>query len=271
MKSIFILQKQNAGRRIVSGICMFLFTGILHADTTLIDGKPVQEQLALASRGIHPDNGVWKGRLTYRGSWERRASWDVTFYVTESKRMMVLHSLSRGVEARALFLADGQEIFTRNVTTGKLTRRDGMDRFERILSTPFQWMDFAGVSLEAVYKPIAAVKWLEGNKKLWRIHTEPLLKSRDRTVVLVLDPELQYRPIRLDFFRNDEILYRTLLFSYEGEVLAFGSGRPQKRLTPSTMEALDLENHESARMEWYSVDVRYPLPESLFDKYIDSR
>lgn len=259
-------------------------------DAAALSAMPIQEMVSRADSVLRLPAGLLTGSLSFVLKDGRSAQWDFTLHRREregeAEMVYQFSSRRRGLEAKLLFRGDGEEIWFWDARRNALSRRRDFEKYDRLFGTGFSYIDLSGYPLQDNYSGREARRFRpaadselnalrEAGRppaapapaiaELLRITVSPIFESRYRRMVIICDPVAQFRPLRADYFDLDDVLFKTMHFHYDAQVLNKATERSEAPLMPGMTEALDLDNGSISRLEFYTIDSRVSPADALFD------
>lgn len=259
---------------------------------------PVQEMVARADSQMSAPPGLYTGALSVILKDGRSSQWDFTLYrrFRDGVAQMAYQfsSRRRGLEAKLLFLENGEEIWLWDARRNLLSRKRDFEKYDSLLGTSFAYVDISGYPLQDNYAGREAARFQPaaeselraliesadrarerlgqaveprpaGELILTRLTVSPIFESRYRRLVIIADGVRNYRALRSDYFNLDNILFKTIHFHYDSPILNRATGRGELMDMPCMQEALDLDHGSISRLEIYTVDPRVSPADAIFD------
>ncbi len=255
-----------------------------------LSAMPVQEMVSRADSVLRLPAGLLTGSLSFVLKDGRSAQWDFTLHRREregeAEMVYQFSSRRRGLEAKLLFRGDGEEIWFWDARRNSLSRRRDFEKYERLFGTGFSYIDLSGYPLQDNYsgreartfRPAAdselnalreagrpPASAASRPTELLRIVVSPIFESRYRRMIVICDPAVEFRPLRADYFDLDDVLFKTMHYHYDAQVLNKATERSEAPIMPGMTEALDLDNGSISRLEFYTIDSRVSPADALFD------
>lgn len=234
---------------------------------------PVQEMIARVDHVLRIPEGKLGGRLSIITRAGKTAAWDFTLHrkTIETEgfgRTAALYQFSsprRGLEAKILFLEDGEIIWLWDARRRLLYRKRDRERYERILGSGFTYQDLSGVNYQASYTGRGAVLYRQRDGSIFtRLDLAPINPGAYTRLLLLADHKNNFQPLRIDFHGRDRILFKTLFFKY-GSILDSISGKKENPKLPVRLEVLDLKSGNISRLEYFSLDRKASPDVAFFD------
>lgn len=253
---------------------------------------PVQVQIERADRALRRPDGLWLGRLSVaagRRAWNagQRRAYDLRLFQKGDRRRLEFSSNRRGLEARILYRDNGATVWFWDQPRRRLaSKRDG-ERFRPVLQSGFFFEDLASQPLEIMYQGERRVEPYrpaqpnpqalpgtapDNNRAFLRFTLRPARASGALDpqsygrLVLIVDPNAGYRPLRRDLFNADRVLTRSLQYHYDSQVLVRSTGIAASPAgVPTRLEMLDLVGGGFSVIEFHEFDDVGELPDSLFE------
>ncbi|MBX7056930.1 MAG: hypothetical protein K1X75_02610 [Leptospirales bacterium] len=278
------------------------------ADTLFVESEPappsgggalpVQEMVARADSSLSAAPGLYSGALSLVLKDGRSAQWDFVLYrrLQDGIAEMSYHfsSRRRGLEAKILYLENGEEVWLWDARRRLLARKRDFEKYESVLGSGFAYVDLSGYPLQDNYSGRDAVAFRPANPSelrqqieaadrarqqaglnepprapgelsLSRLTITPIFESRYRRLVLIVDPARNFRPLRTDYFNLDNILFKTIQYYYDSSILNRATARAELTEMPCMLESLDLDQGAISRLEFYTFDSRVSPADALFD------
>ncbi|MCB1171822.1 MAG: outer membrane lipoprotein-sorting protein [Leptospiraceae bacterium] len=226
---------------------------------------PVQALVARLDEKLSYVDGVYSGKLTIIDENGRPTIHDFQMHVKQGKRFLEFTSPARGVTMRVLYLRQGEEIWVWDARRRDLLQLRGADQFKALLNSGFSFRDLAGSSLEANYHPANPARELEieGGEPAINFSIVPMLPSSYGKISVMQDRQ-SFRPLRLDVYNRERILFKTLEISYGIPVLHTGLKKDIVPSWPVRMESLDLESGSISRLEIFTFDDTLEVSDAIF-------
>lgn len=220
--------------------------------------RPAQEWMADLDKVLAVPDGLVTGRLTVGGK-DRSMVWDFSLYRKNTDQMFFFQSQRRGLELKLLYKRSGEVCWLWDRLRSTMFRKRDLEKFESVLGSGFTYQDLSGSSFESLYDPAALD--VRGNSVVLRM--KPMFVSGYSEVRAQMDPEKK-RPVRMDFHGRENILLKTIKYTYD---LPVYDPRERKKIAmtgPVVMDALDLETGRISRMEFFTLDRKVSPDDSLF-------
>ncbi|MCB1321641.1 MAG: outer membrane lipoprotein-sorting protein [Leptospiraceae bacterium] len=241
---------------------------------------PGQVSVALLDEHLAFPEGEFRGRLTHalrasepdgpfteeaRSPTDVRAAvWDIVLYVRGTNRLYEFHNRANGLVARYLVLTEGRQLWYADVLRNRLRRVEGVAETESLLGTAFSFYDLAGFGLEGDSNGARAEPYVVGQRNYAKLNMEMLRPAGYARIVALTDPAVNQRPLRLDYYNTDRILYKTLAFAYNREIAV----TPESAGTlavPVRLEMVDLTAAAVSRLAWYEYHADLIPEAAVFD------
>lgn len=234
---------------------------------------PVQEMIARVDQVLRIPEGKLSGRLSVITRSGKTAAWDFTLHrkVIETEgfgRAAALYQFSsprRGLEAKVLFLEDGEIIWLWDARRRLLYRKRDRERYESVLGSGFTYQDLSGVNYQASYTGRGAVLYRQRDGGIYtRLELAPINPGSYTRLLLLADHKNNFQPLRIDFHSRDRILFKTMFFRY-GNILDSASGKNEQLELPVRLEVLDLNSGNISRLEYFTLDRKASPDIAFFD------
>ncbi|MBI39170.1 MAG: hypothetical protein CMF59_06195 [Leptospiraceae bacterium] len=249
-------------------LSFFLLASLLYAEAqneANWKDRPVQALVAALDSSLSYPAGMYSGKITIIDEKGRPNMQDFQMHVSDKGRFLELTSPARGVTLRALYLRQGEEIWVWDARRRDLLQLRGADQYQAILRSGLSFRDLSGASLEANFHPADVAKEvkIEGGETAINYSLIPMLPSSYGRISVIQDPA-NLRPMRLDVYDQNTVLFKTIEISYDIPVLHLGKKKDVVPAWPVRWEALDLETGTITRMEIYTFDDTLEISDSLF-------
>ncbi|HBS04673.1 MAG TPA: hypothetical protein DEA96_06905 [Leptospiraceae bacterium] len=227
--------------------------------------RPVQALVAALDSSLNYPVGMYSGKITIIDEKGRPNMQDFQMHVSEKGRFLEFTSPARGVTLRVLYLRQGEEIWVWDARRRDLLQLRGADQYKAIMRSGLSFRDLSGASLEANYHPANVAKEvkIEGGESAINYSLIPMLPSSYGRISVIQDPG-NLRPMRLDVYDQNTVLFKTMEISYDIPVLHLGKKKDVVPSWPVRWEALDLETGTITRLEIYTFDDTLEISDSLF-------
>lgn len=226
---------------------------------------PVQALVARLDKGMSFSDGVYSGKLTIIDENGRPDIQDFQMHVKQDRRFLEFTSPRVGVTLRVLYLRQGEEIWVWDARRRDLLQLRGADQFKPIFQSGFSYRDLSGASLEANYHPSTRARELdlEGDDSAINYSLVPMLPSSYGRISVLQNPD-SLRPLRLDVYDRNTILFKTIEISYDVPVLHLGKKKDIVPSWPVRLESLDLESGSISRLEIFTFDDTLQISDAIF-------
>lgn len=235
-----------------------VFHSLLFSQTTG-DGDPAR----ILDRSLSMEDGFWTGTLSITNRWGGVESSEIQMYQKKGDRLIRLLKKGKGTTHYVLIKKGGREIYMRDVQVERRYDRDSSLLDLEMPGSTIPISFFIGPSIQSWMKPEGERG--EGEYKVLRY--APLIDTRMDYLDVFFTPVESggWKTIRLDYYRDDRILYRTIEFPVGVPVISRKTALPINLEIFSVVECIHLDTGRSSRLEWTSFDERIIPPDSFFE------
>lgn len=193
-------------------------------------------------RHIYPDGRSFS--LQLRGS------------IGVENSLFLFSSRNRGEQLKVLYKLGGEDIWVYDLLELKLFNKMGIDRFDRILSTNFFFIDLSNAELQASYTANldgeASVKGIDAHK----LTLKPIFSGgRYGSLVVYVDKE-DLIPLRIDYYDNDDVIFKFMTISKTGE--------KDGRIFPVRYDMLDIRRGTISILTFNTIDEGVEFDPKIF-------
>ncbi len=250
-------------------VCLLWGTSCLLAQTGV--DRPKKEQLSayeimeLVYDQLKYLEGVNKLQLTITNRKGQAVAYKAILYVKGEASLINYDSISRGRILKVLHNDLGANIYAYSVHEKRLFHKRALDRFEPVLDSGFYYIDLANSPFLDYYTPkISGSEKREAGKDWLRVENIPLDRGNYSKLVVLVDPNDDYRLKRIDYYDTAGVLMKSL----EVQVNKFSIKEPDGRLIVvdriTRWDMMDMSRGTVSTIEFFSNDKTARLDPSLF-------
>lgn len=244
-------------------ICPGVYLVAQTETTPIAETIPIQEMIGRIDEALRANDGLYTGRLSRISKDGDSANWDFMLYKKSSSSLFLFSSKRRGLEVKLLYRDEGDEVWLWDALRAQLYRKRDFEKYEGLFQSGFSYVDLSGYSYQANYNG-NDVDQKTGNPMI-KLTLNPILEGAYTKVILLANSQESYRPRRMDFFDKEKLLFKTMNFYYDGQILFTRSGKTQEIKNPSRLEILDIKTGSISRLEFFTFDDSISPSDALFD------
>ncbi len=200
-------------------LCALLFASVLCRVQPLAAQEErkielsAQEILARVDRVLDYPNGVVRGKMVHILPTGQSHKVDFVAYVQDDNSLFTFSTGDRGDQLRVLFNFRGEDIWVYNILSTKLFHKMGIDKYEPIIFTNYNYVDFSRANLQSNYTARiigdANVKGVES----YRLKLDPVFRGSSYGMLTLYVAKNTYVPLRIDYHDIDKVIFKTLSIS----------------------------------------------------------
>ncbi len=208
--------------------------------------------------------GHYTGTFWIMNQWGQKESFVFHLFLRDKDRFWRILSERKGNQIRILTKGASLEIHADDLRISEKFFMKSEDRFRRVMGSGFQFWDLGGFPLSELFRESGQKGAVLSGKQVTSTELVPRLPGITEAAVLFSDPEKNNRPLRIDYYRKNRVLYRTVSFHYSDSLKTYeGSGLEGKQF-PLRTEVTDLDASEVSGIETEMYDSSRP-PAPLFN------
>ncbi len=192
-----------------------------------------QEILARADRVLDYPNGIVRGKMVHILPTGQSHKVDFVAYVQGDDSLFTFSTGDRGEQLKVLFNFRGEDIWVYNMLSTRLFHKMGIDKYESIIFTNYNYVDFSRANLQSNYTARiignANVKGVDS----YRLRLDPVFRGSSYGMLTLYVAKNTYVPLRIDYHDIDKVIFKTLSISETIE--------KDNRIIPIRCDMLDIK------------------------------
>lgn len=211
-----------------------------------------------------PD-GYWTGVLQNSDRWGGTEQYELQLFRKAGNTLVRFVKSGKGTIYYILYRNRGEEIYIQDVRLSSRFQRNAENLLDEIPGTTFFFFEFSGSAPDQFLLPVSEKKTEGGGRE---VRSRPLTTGKVTSLEVLDQVEKKASNIfslrRVDFYRENRILFRRELFEYR-EILFLIKSASLPAGFATVRECMDLDTGRSSRIEWQSYDARIQPSDLFFD------
>ncbi|MDY6935488.1 MAG: outer membrane lipoprotein-sorting protein [Spirochaetota bacterium] len=200
--------------------------------------------------------GIIKGSMQHITPDGRSRSVNLKGFISEDDYLFTFTSKKRGEEQRILYNLRGEDIWVYHVFAIKLFNKRDIDRFNRILSTNYYYIDLSNADLQSNYNAEIIGDSIIKGYECYELKLYPIFKKGEYGLLTLYVEKSDYIPLRIDYHDTDTVIFKTLSIS---RVIT-----EKNRIIPIRYDMLDILKGTLTILEFNSFDEDIDLDRNIF-------
>ncbi len=197
-----------------------LFLIILTANTVIYEPAFSQKKdtveitaqgiLARVDRIMQYPEGEIQGRLKHITPDGK--SFDIEFKgdIARNDFLFFYSSSSRGESFKVLYNMGGEDIWVYNIHSIKLSHKMGIDKYDRLMSTNYSFIDLSNADFQSNYNARITGKTLIKGVECYKLTLDPIFDGSEYGVLFMYVSVDKYIPLRIDYHDRDKVIFKFL-------------------------------------------------------------
>gem|GEM_PF-1627206 len=224
------------------------------------------ELMEIVSKNLEYPFGLTKIQFTITSKLGNVTSYKVSLYHKERNSLLTFDSISKGRLIKILINDNGQNVYMYDQMTKMLYHKRSMDKFEKILFSGFSFHDIANLPFLNNYTPRIAGYDQIGEKRLLKVENIPLDRGSYSRLDVFVDPEKNYRVVRIDYYDKNGTLWKNMNVIYKDLPVKTQDGEEISKDHAAQLEMADLAAGTITYFEMLLNDKNIRIDNSLFDR-----
>lgn len=180
-----------------------------------IEGRAVEAKEILKRVDIVIDypKGILKGKIIHSYLDGKSFFIDIVGYISDSEYLFMLSSRTRGDLMRILYTHKGEDIWVYDINERKLSQNIGVNKFNTILKTNFNFADLSNADLQSNFSVISMKSITIENDEVYKLKLEPIFKGGNYGMLTLYVRKRDFVPLRIDYFNNEKIFFKSMSFT----------------------------------------------------------
>ncbi len=215
-------------------ILSFVFLPVfLYSQTDEIE-ITAQSILARVDNIMKYPEGEMRGRMKHISPDGKSYTIDFIGSIARTDFLFTFSNKSRGEEIKVLYKMSGEDVWVYNNHALKLFHKMGIDKFDSLLATNFNLVDFSNSDFQSNYNArITGENFIKG-VECYKLDLVPVFQGSEYGLVTLYASKNNYLPMRIDFHDRDKVVFKFLSLSKTME--------KGDRLMPIRYDMLNIRN-----------------------------
>lgn len=215
-------------------ILSFVFLPVfLYSQTDEIE-ITAQSILARVDNIMKYPEGEMRGRMKHISPDGKSYTIDFVGSIARTDFLFTFSNKSRGEEIKVLYKMSGEDVWVYNNHALKLFHKMGIDKFDSLLATNFNLVDFSNSDFQSNYNArITGENFIKG-VECYKLDLVPVFQGSEYGLVTLYASKNNYLPMRIDFHDRDKVVFKFLSLSKTME--------KGDRLMPIRYDMLNIRN-----------------------------
>jgi len=169
-----------------------------------------QSILARVDRIMQYPEGEIQGRMKH--IFPDGKSFDIDFkgLIAKNDFLFLFSSGSRGDSLKVLYNMGGEDIWVYNVHSVKMFHKMGIDKYDRLLSTNFSYIDISNSDFQSNYNARISGKTLIKGIECYKLILDPIYDGSEYGTITVYASVDKYIPLRIEYHDRDKVIFKFL-------------------------------------------------------------
>ncbi len=239
----------------------FIITALLHygpadaQDQRMLEVN-AQAILAHVDRLLEYPPGELRGNLNYRNSSGETLLVQLRGCISKGNYLFTLSNRKRGDIEKVLYNRFGEEIWVYRINSLKLYSIAGINRFDPVVSTGFNYIDLSHADLQNSFNASITGTGKIRNREVYTLLLKPVYQYGNYSKLVLSVAAKTFHPLKIDYFDEDGARYKTMNIS---KVKKIGS-----KLFPTRYEIINSRLRTITVLSFHSSDSGYSFKKSLF-------
>lgn len=169
--------------------------------------------LARVDRIMQYPEGELQGRMKHISPDGKSYDIDFKGNIARNDFLFFFSSGSRGESLKVLYNMGGEDIWVYNIHSVKLFHKMGIDKYDRVMSTNFSFIDLSNSDYQSNYNSRITGKTLIKGVECYKLLLDPIYDGSEYGAVTMYVTVDQYVPLRIDYHDRDKVIFKFLSLS----------------------------------------------------------
>lgn len=169
-----------------------------------------QSILARVDRIMKYPEGEIQGRMKHISPDGKSFDIDFKGNITKNDYLFLFSSSSRGESFKVLYNMGGEDIWVYNKHTVSLFHKMGIDKYDRLMSTNFSFIDLSNSAFQSNYNARITDKTLIKGIECYKLTLEPIFSGSEYGLIVMYVTTDKYVPLRIDYHDKDKVIFKFL-------------------------------------------------------------
>lgn len=177
------------------------------SDTVEITAQGI---LAQVDRIMQYPEGEMKGRMKHITPDGKSFDIDFKGCIDKNDFLFFYSSGSRGESLKVLYNMGGEDIWVYNIHSVKLFHKMGIDKYDRLMSTNFSFIDLSNSDFQSNYNARITGKTLIKGVECYKLSLDPIFGGSEYGTITMYVTIDKYVPLRIDYHDRDKVIFKFL-------------------------------------------------------------
>ena len=169
-----------------------------------------QSILARVDRIMQYPEGELQGRMKHISPDGKSFDIDFKGNISRNDFLFFFRSGARGESLKVLYNMGGEDIWVYNIHSVKLFHKMGIDKYDRVMSTNFSFIDLSNSDYQSNYNARITGKTLIKGVECYRLALDPIYDGSEYGTVTMYATVDQYISLRIDYHDRDKVIFKFL-------------------------------------------------------------
>ncbi len=169
-----------------------------------------QEILARVDSVFDYPKGVIRGKMVHILPAGSTHKVDFVGYISSDDYLFSFSTAERGEQLKVLYNYRGEDIWVYNVLSTKLFHKMGIDKYDSIVFTNFNYVDFSNSDFQSNYTAKIIGDAIVKGKESYRMKLQPVFRGGNYGQLTLYVSKGEYIPLRIDYHDVDKVIFKTL-------------------------------------------------------------
>ncbi|HPB80685.1 MAG TPA: outer membrane lipoprotein-sorting protein [Spirochaetota bacterium] len=215
-----------------------------------------QEILARVDSVIDYPTGVVRGKMVHILPTGSTHKVDFVGYISPDDYLFSFSTAERGEQLKVLYNYRGEDIWVYNVLSTKLFHKMGIDKYDSIVFTNFNYVDFSNSDFQSNYTAKITGDAIVKGKESYVMRLQPIFRGGNYGQLTLYVSKGDYIPLRIDYHDVDKVIFKTLSIA--------DTVKRHDRLVPVRYDMLDIKKGTLTIQTFHSFENNVNFDKKIF-------
>lgn len=215
-----------------------------------------QEILARVDTVIDYPKGVVRGKMVHILPTGSTHKVDFVGYISDDDYLFSFSTADRGEQLKVLFNYRGEDIWVYNILSTKLFHKMGIDKYDSIVFTNFNYVDFSNSDFQSNYTAKITGDAIVNGKESYQMRLIPIFRGGNYGQLTLYVSKGDYIPLRIDYHDIDKVIFKTLSI--------VDTVKRNNRIIPVRCDMLDIKKGTLTIQSFHSFENNVNFDKKIF-------
>jgi outer membrane lipoprotein-sorting protein len=261
MSLILFFEDTVLKQKKIPALYCLLFILILHYNPVRAQDRRkielnAQALLAKVDRLPEYPRGELQGSLNFRNSSGETLRVQLRGSISKGNYLFIISDRKRGDVEKVLYNRSGEEIRVFKINSLKTYSISGINRFDPVVSTGFNYIDLSHADFQSSYNAAITGSGKIKNKDVYRLELKPVYRYGNYSKLILSVSKNGFHPVKIEYFDEDGARFKSMNIS---KIKKFG-----KKLFPTRYEMINSRERTITVLSFHTCDSSYKFEKSIF-------